>query len=129
MIKNFFVLPIQKIFRQHFGLYSSYDILVTKFFLLEFLFPALRFHQSSHSSPFFFPPLTTRKSIREYPLQFVPLVFEVLGPDTLDIVICLASSSLSSELITISSHAFSCSSLPMPSASRSSPQISLKFSL
>ena len=63
---------------------------------------------SLHSSPFFSPAHDSRTN-PEHPLKFVPLVFEVLGPDTFDIVICLAKSSSSSELITISSHAFSCS--------------------
>ena len=78
---------------QHFDLYNEYSILKTMFLLLKFPFRVLGFHLSSRSSPFFFPPLTTQEPTPEHPVQFVPLIFEELGPDTLDTVFCLASSS------------------------------------
>ena len=108
LIKISSVLSNQKLVMQPFDLYNYYGTLITKFLLLNFPFRALRLHLSSHSSPFFFPPLTTQEPTHQHPAQFVPFFFEVLGPDTLETVICLASSSSSSELVTISSHAFSC---------------------
>ena len=54
-------------------------------------------------------PLKTQETLTEPPAHFVFLAFEVLRPDVFDTVICLSSASSSSELITISSHAFSCS--------------------
>ena len=94
-----FVLPIQEIVMQHFDLNSRY-IYKKQYFFIK-VFPCPQISSEFTLKPFFFVPLTT--------LQFVLLVFEVLGPDTLDIVFCHASSFLSSELITISSRAFSCS--------------------
>ena len=58
-------------------------------------------------APFFL--LKTQETLTEPLAPFVFLTFEVLGPDVFDTVICLSSASSSSELITISSHAFSCS--------------------
>ena len=55
------------------------------------------------------PPSQDSKTLTEPPAHFVFLVFEVLGPDVFDTVICFSSASSSSELITISSHVLSCS--------------------
>ena len=103
------VLPIQKNVMQRFDLYSRYSTLIAIIFLIKISFPCPQVSSEFTFKHFFFPPLTTQEPIPEHPLQFVPLVFEILAPDILDIVICFASSSSSSELITISSHAFSCS--------------------
>ena len=99
LIKISSVLSNQKIVMQPFDLYNFYGTLITKFPLLKFPFRALRLHLSSHSSPFFFPPLTTQEPTAQHPVQFVPFFFEVLGPDTLETVICLASSSSSNSIL------------------------------
>ena len=94
---------------QHFDLYNRSSILITISYSLKFLFRELRFHPSSPSSPL---PLKTQDS-RNFsfePLsQFVFFALEVPDPDIFDTVICSNSASSSSELITISSQAFSCS--------------------
>ena len=59
-----------------------------------------------HTQVPFLSPFKTQESDIEHPAHFVLLALEVLGPDAFDTVICLSSSSESSELITISSQAF-----------------------
>ena len=93
-----FVLFNQEIVMQHFDLYNKYSILITIFALLKLLFRESKFHPDPRSSPPF--PLKTQDPL---------FALEVLHPEVLDTAICLNSSSSSSELITISSQAFSCS--------------------
>ena len=95
---------------QHFDLYNRYSILITISHLLKLLFREPRFHPSSSSSPF--PSrsrLKTLESPIEPPAHLAFFAFEVPDPDVFDTVICFNSASSSSELITISSQAFSCS--------------------
>ena len=105
-----FVLFNQEIVMQHFDLYSKYSILITIFDSLKFLFREPRFHPSSPSSPF--PCLSRLKTLEipiEPPAHLAFFAFEVPDPDIFDTVICFNSASSSSELITFSSQAFSCS--------------------
>ena len=93
---------------QQFDLYNRYNILITISRLLKFLFREPRFHPSSPSSPF---PSLSRLKILEFPIELPAhlafIAFEVPDPDVFDTVICFNSASSSSELITISSQAFS----------------------
>ena len=52
IIKISLVLSNQKIVKQHFDLYNNHSILITIFRFVKFFFRELRFHPSSHSSPF-----------------------------------------------------------------------------
>ena len=102
---------------QHFDLYNRCNILITISHLLKFLFCEPRFHPSSPSSPF--PSLSRLKTLEfpiEAPAHLAFFDFEVPDPDVFDTVICFNSASSSSELITISSQAFSCSSIPFAPA-------------
>ena len=101
-----FVLFNQEIVMQHFDLYNKYSILITIFALLKLLFRESRFHPDPRSSPPF--PLKTQDPF-EPPAHLALFALEVLHPEVLDTANCLNSSSSSSELITISSQAFSCS--------------------
>ena len=88
---NFFCFTHSEIVMQLFDSYNRFSILITKiFFKISFPCPQISFFAPDH---FFLSPAHDSRT---------------KGPDTLDIVICLASSSSSSEIITISSHAFSC---------------------
>ena len=101
-----FVLFNQEIVMQHFDLYNKYSILITIFALLKLLFRESKFHPDPRSSPPF--PLKTQDPF-EPPAHLALFALEVLHPEVLDTANCLNSSSSSSELITISSQAFSCS--------------------
>ena len=101
-----FVLFNQEIVMQHFDLYNKYSILITIFALLRLLFRESKFHPDPRSSPPF--PLKTQDPF-EPPAHLALFALEVLHPEVLDTANCLNSSSSSSELITISSQAFSCS--------------------
>ena len=101
-----FVLFNQEIVMQHFDLYNKYSILITIFALLKLLFRESKFHTDPRSSPLF--PLKTQDPF-EPPAHLALFALEVLHPEVLDTANCLNSSSSSSELITISSQAFSCS--------------------
>ena len=101
-----FVLFNQEIVMQHFDLYNKYSILITIFALLKLLFRESKFHPDPRSSPLF--PLKTQDPF-EPPAHLALFALEVLHPEVLDTANCLNSSSSSSELITISSQAFSCS--------------------
>ena len=101
-----FVLSNQEIVMQHFDLYNKYSILITIFALLKFLFRESKFHSDPRSSPL--SPLKTQDP-SEPPTHLALFALEVLHPEVLDTANCLNSSSSSSELITISSQAFSCS--------------------
>ena len=101
-----FVLLNQEIVMQHFDLYNKYSILITIFALLKLLFRESKFHPDPRSSPLF--PLKTQDPF-EPPAHLALFALEVLHPEVLDTANCLNSSSSSSELITISSQAFSCS--------------------
>ena len=101
-----FVLFNQEIVMQHFDLYNKYSILITIFALLKLLFRESKFHPDPRSS---LPtPLKTQDPF-EPPAHLALFALEVLHPEVLDTANCLNSSSSSSELITISSQAFSCS--------------------
>ena len=101
-----FVLFNQEIVMQHFDLYNKYSILITIFALLKLLFRESKFHPDPRSSPL--SPLKTQDPY-EPPTHLALFALEVLHPEVLDTANCLNSSSSSSELITISSQAFSCS--------------------
>ena len=101
-----FVLLNQEIVIQHFDLYTKYSILITIFALLKLLFRESKFHPDPRSSPPF--PLKTQDPF-EPPAHLALFALEVLHPEVLDTANCFNSSSSSSELITISSQAFSCS--------------------
>ena len=101
-----FVLFNQEIVMQHFDLYNKFSILITIFALLKLLFRESKFHPDPRSSPL--SPLKTQDPY-EPPTHLALFALEVLHPEVLDTANCLNSSSSSSELITISSQAFSCS--------------------
>ena len=108
-LKISFVLFNQEIVMQHFDSYNRYNILITISHLLKFLFCEPGFHPSSPSSPF---PSLSRLKIPEFtiepPAHLAFFALEVPDPDVFDTVICFNSASSSSELIMISSQAFSC---------------------
>ena len=108
MLKMFFVLSNRKIVMQLFDLYNNHSILITILCFVENSFsrPRISSEFTLDSLPF---PLKTQETQIELSAHFVFLAFEVLVPDEFDTVICLSSASSSSELITISSHAFNCS--------------------
>ena len=106
LFKTSFVPFNQGIVMQHFDLYSKYSILITISDSLKFLFREPRFYPNSRSSP---PSLSRLKTLSEPPAHFAPFALEVPDPEVLDTANCLNSASSSSELITISSQAFSCS--------------------
>ena len=95
---------------QHFDLYNRYNIVITISHLLKLLFRDPRFHPSSPSSPF---PSLSRLTTLEFPIKppahLAFFAFEVPDLGIFDHVICFNKDSSSSELITISSQAFSCS--------------------
>ena len=95
---------------QHFDSYNRISILITISHSLKFLFREPRFHPSLLPSPF--PSLSRLKTLEfatEPPAHLAFFAFEMLGLDVFDTAICFNSASSSSELITISSQAFSCS--------------------
>ena len=106
LFKISFVPFNQEIVMQHFDLYSKYSILITISDSLKFLFREPRFHPDSHSSP---PFRLKTQDLFEPSAHFALFALEVPSPEVLDTANCLNSSSSSSELITISSQAFSCS--------------------
>ena len=108
MIKISFVLSNQKIVMRHSDLYNNHSILITILCFVKVSFSWPRIPSEFTLEPLSFP-LKTQETHTELPAHFVFLAFEVLGPDEFDTVICLSSASSSSELITISSHAFNCS--------------------
>ena len=101
-----FVLFNQEIVMQYFDLYNKYSTLITIFAFLKLLFRESKFHPDPRSSPLF--PLKTQDPF-EPPAHLALFALEVLHPEVLDTANCLISSSSSSELITTSSQAFSCS--------------------
>ena len=105
-LKISFVPFNQEIVMQYFHLYNKFSILITIFALLKLLFHESWFHPDPRSSPPF--PLKTQDPF-EPPAHLALFALEVLHPEVLDTANCLNSSSSSSELITISSQAFSCS--------------------
>ena len=92
---------------QHFDLYYKYNILIKNILYVKISFPCPQISSEFKLKPLFPFRLKTQEPTPEHPAQFAPSVFEVLGPDALDTVICL-DNFLPSEFITISSHAFSC---------------------
>ena len=108
LFKISFVPFNQEIVMHYFDLYSKYNILITISDSLKFLFREPRFHPDSHSSP---PSLSRLKTqdLFEPIAHFALFALEVPYPEVLDTANCFNSSSSSSELITISSQAFSCS--------------------
>ena len=103
-------VPFNKeIVMQHFDLYNKYSTLITISDSLKLLFREPRIHPSSRSSPLSFSRLKTLESPFEPPAHLAFFDLQVLDPDVLDTANCLNSASSSSELITISSQAFSCS--------------------
>ena len=101
-----FVLFSQEVVMQHFDSYSKCSILITISDSLKFLFREPRFHPNSRSSP---PSFLRIKTLFEPAAHFALFALEMPDPEVLYTANCLNSASSSSELITISSQAFSCS--------------------